>query len=118
MSDAWKRVEGRGCCLSMLYRFYDASLQVMDAVTFFEKSIIGGAWGWVIWAYARAKGFLREACFGGVAGVGEILLGSGVRGLCPRLASEAYLQYSLECGHRKREMVSGTSLSATSGIGR
>lgn len=57
MSDAWKRAEGRGCWLSMLYRFYDSSLQVMDAETFFEKSIIGGAWGWVIRTYARAKGF-------------------------------------------------------------
>ena len=63
-------MEGRGCCLSMLYRFYDSSLQVMDAETFFEKSIIGGAWGWVIRTYARATGFLREACFAEWLGLG------------------------------------------------
>lgn len=51
MSDAWKRAEGRGRCSSMLYRFDDSSLQVMDAETFVEKSIIGGAWGWVIRTY-------------------------------------------------------------------
>ena len=48
MSDAWKRVEGRECCLSMLYRFYDSSLQVMDVESFSRKALLnrGGGGGY------------------------------------------------------------------------